>query len=554
MIRLVFLLIPALLSAGSSFKILKESPQGHVRDFQIWQYFQTDINASEADKAYKLVQNKLNPKILKVYSLKTDNAAIKKQYQCMQGDIGFLLNETSADCINSGLSYIKAMKLSNEQRSHFAQLLKKEHPKKSERIILMNETPFVSTLLASGSDHYLKLFNELGQANRQKYFNVKLSKNHINELAKDKRFERAIKYIVTDAEMDKMQESLLELDPHEFSAQSYFFLALNAIRFKATKKAGYYLEIAYNKAYYQMDKDKALFWHYLSSKNNRYLQLLAQSSDINIYSLYAREQLNIETNNYFSQLELDDQPSSHDLSDPYVWEDLLDKIRTSKKEALKKMMESFNNTDDEVINAFIYSKLLDYKVHNYIMPYKEATRSLSKEDKALLYALGRQESHFIPSAISRSYALGVMQMMPFLIKGLAKQKKESVKLEEMFNPYKNIQYAIEHLKYLKKYLYHPLFIAYAYNGGIGFTKRYLLKGKFSRGSFEPFLSMELMANSESREYAKKVLANYVIYKKILGDEVKITSLFQTLSDPIYTDNFRIKKVAKKGKEDNTSDS
>ena len=38
---------------------------------------------------------------------------------------------------------------------------------------------------------------------------------------------------------------------------------------------------------------------------------------------------------------------------------------------------------------------------------------------------------------------------------------------------KNLRYADHHLDYLEKHLKNPLFIAYAYNGGIGFTKRLL---------------------------------------------------------------------------------
>jgi len=539
----ILLLFPAILFSDLSFDELKEKPAGHVRDFQIWQYMHQDITSLEADKAYSLVSNKKNPKIFKIYASKTDNLSVKKDYRCTKGNIDFLLHETDPDCINDGLSYAKAISLSHKQRAYFAQVLKKKHPKKSIRLSLLNQDPFLINLLESGSDHYLKLFNNIGQANRQKYFNVKLSTEEINELADDRRFARALKYIVTDPKMDRMQKALLDLRPHELNAQSYFFLALNALRHKAVNKAGYYLEVSHNKAYYQMDKDKASFWQYLLTHDIQYLQTLARSSDINIYTLYAREKLHLETDNYFSQLDLDARPSEHNLSDPYLWEETLSKIRSAKKSELPKLMELFNTKEDEVINAFIYSKSLDYKVHNYIMPYKRATYALNSDDKALLYALGRQESHFIPSAISRSYALGVMQMMPFLIKALAKQKKESVSLDEMFNPYKNIEYAIEHLKYLKKYLYHPLFIAYAYNGGIGFTKRHLLKGNFSAGSYEPFLSMELMANSESREYAKKVLANYVIYKKITGDKVRVTSLFETLTEPAYTDGFRSKKMA-----------
>ncbi len=545
MTKVFLLLSPLLLSAGLTLDQLQQKPKGHIRDFQIWQYMQGDINATDADRAYSLVQNKDNKKILKVYTDKTNDVSVKKNYQCLKGDIDFLLNETDADCIEKGLSYVKAMQLSDAQRAHFSEILKEKHPKKSVRLTLMNKRPFFSNLLESGSDHFLKLFNNLGKANRQKYFNIKLSKQQINALADDNRFGRAIKYIVTDPKMDKMQEALLDLNPHELSSQAYFFLALNALKFKAIHKASLYLEISHHKAYYQMDKDRALFWQYLILDDRKYLQELSRSTDINIYSLFAREKFHLKTENYFSHLDLDDVPSSYDLSDPYVWQETLNKIRSTSKEELTELREAFNSKSDEVVNAFIYSKALDYKVHNYIMPFRKATNGLSDDQKALVYALGRQESHFVPSAISRSYALGVMQMMPFLIKSLAEQKKEKVELEEMFDPHKNIRYSISHIRYLQKYLYHPLFIAYAYNGGIGFTKRYLLDGRFMRGSFEPFLSMELMANTESREYGKKVLANYVIYKQIIGDEVSISSLFETLTEPSYTDRFRMDTYAKK---------
>jgi soluble lytic murein transglycosylase len=41
----------------------------------------------------------------------------------------------------------------------------------------------------------------------------------------------------------------------------------------------------------------------------------------------------------------------------------------------------------------------------------------------------------------------------------------------------------------------------------------------------------MMLNSESREYGKKVLANYVVYKKILGEKVSILELFEDLKKP-----------------------
>jgi len=535
--KILFFLSPLLLSADISLKELQNSPKGHARNFHIWQYMQQDINASDAKCAYELTQG-YNHKIFIKYAKKTDNKRVLQRARCSKMKTNELLNESNASCINEGLSLSKAMNLQAKQREKLSINLKENYSNKSELIFLMNTKPFVLNALKSGEKNFLELFNTLGTKNRRKFFNIKLSKERINALAKEKSFNKAIKYIVTDRKMHRIQESLLLLQASGLSAESYFFLAMNALHFKATAKALNYLEIAQKKAYYQINKDKALFWKYLISKNKVYLKALSRGSDINIYTLYAKEKLKIDVKNYFCTLDLKKKPSAINLNNPYVWEKTLDIIRNSSTQDLAKLLKKYDSQDDEVLYAFIYSKMLKYKKHNYILPYKQITKDLSNDDKALLYALARQESHFIPSAISRSYALGVMQMMPFLIKALAKQKKETLELNDMFDPYENIRYAKTHIRYLQKYLYHPLFIAYAYNGGIGFTKRHLLQGTFSKGSFEPYLSMELMSNTESREYGKKVLANYVIYKKILKEEVSITSLFETLTDSSRTDRFR----------------
>jgi soluble lytic murein transglycosylase len=544
-IKLLFLLFPLILSAEISLQQLQQSPSGHVRNFFIWQFMQEDnVSPTHADEAYCLVDG-YNDKIFKAYAKKTENEAIKEQYRCLNLTVKEMLKENDAACVNRALSLSSAMELNEDERIHLATVLKEQYPKKSAQLELMNKKPFVLNLLKSEDGNYLEFFNTMGYKYRHLHFNVRLSHERINQLAEEKAFESAVKYIVTDAKMNRMQKALLGLSQHEFSAQTYFFLALNALRFKATQRAVHYLDLAQNKAYFRIDKDKAEFWKYLITKDVKRLEALTHSSDINIYTLYAKERLDVPVDNYFTQLDLLEAPSKYNIEDPYVWEALLRKIRDADEHGLKQLKESFNTEDDEVVNAFISAKSLNYQIHNYIMPYSKAATNLSNDEKAILYALGRQESHFIPSAISRSFALGVMQMMPFLIEALAKNEKEKVALEEMFDPYKNISYATRHISYLQKYLYHPLFIAYAYNGGIGFTKRHLMKSTFLPGSFEPFMSMELIANTESREYGKKVLANYVIYKKILGEEVKITSLFETLTVPSRTDRFRMKALTLK---------
>ena len=114
----------------------------------------------------------------------------------------------------------------------------------------------------------------------------------------------------------------------------------------------------------------------------------------------------------------------------------------------------------------------------------------------------------------------------------------------MFKPSVAYKFANHHLDYLEKYLSNPVFIAYAYNGGIGFTKRMLQKGDlFNKNSvykkYEPFLSMELVPYAESRNYAKKVLSNYIIYLAILNSSTKISQFFENLMIPGASEKFRL---------------
>ena len=172
----------------------------------------------------------------------------------------------------------------------------------------------------------------------------------------------------------------------------------------------------------------------------------------------------------------------------------------------------------------------NYRLHGYILPYSAEIGETGFEDKALLYAIMRQESDYIPSAISYTFAIGLMQLMPFLIDHIAKQRHEKIaSYTQLFNPRKNLLYATVHLRWLQRRLgKNVLFIAYAYNGGYGYLKRYLRANRFKNGAYEPFMSIELMINSQTREYGKRVLANYAIYKEIFNEPFLLPSFFQTL--------------------------
>ncbi len=124
--------------------------------------------------------------------------------------------------------------------------------------------------------------------------------------------------------------------------------------------------------------------------------------------------------------------------------------------------------------------------------------------------------------------MGVMQIMPFLSKSIAKERKEIYNINDQLKPEVNIVYANHHLNFLENKLKHPLFISYAYNGGIGFTKNIVIKRYFKNKKYDPYLSLEMLPYNETRKYGKKVLANYYIYANYLGEKVTINDLFNSL--------------------------
>ena len=321
-------------------------------------------------------------------------------------------------------------------------------------------------------------------------------------------------------------------------AKKNFNKGLSLMKQRKALEATKYFEIA--RLYYvkREDIDKALFWLYLSTKKVKYLKTLRKSHEVNIYTLMAADSMKAHypktiTEHIKERTSLDD----FDITDPIAWAKIKHKIKTG--DDLNTLAQKYKSQESIGIYTYIKAKASHFKDIYFPMPYRDALKDMPKKRQALIYAIARQESRFVPASVSRSFALGMMQFMPFLIRHIAKQKGEKIDLDEIFDPYKAIEYADIHLDYLNKYLHHPLFIAYAYNGGIGFTRRYIKNPKhFRKGAYEPYMSMETMKNEEAREYGKKVFANYIIYLNKLGVRTRIFPLLRILATPEKTDKFR----------------
>jgi soluble lytic murein transglycosylase len=495
-----------------------------------------DINASQANKAFYQVHN-VNERSLFDYAAKTDEAEIKYTVNCMKEPACNLPLIPQDDCLMLALTPAKAAALKNEERETIAARLNNKFGN-VQWLRAMNQDSFYTS--SQNLANETTLFRLAGASYRYEHFNHPITAETLNALSLTPSFSSVVYLTATDPKMNQLQESLSDFTGGKFNSQTHFFLAMNSIKFSKLNIALEHLKAAKSGFYTPIDIDKTLFWMYQITKDENYLKELSQSLDINMYVLYARELLNLPTENYFTSLPTTDRANSITGIDPFEWRSFFKEVMASTPETLSGLIDRCDGNESVAIQGFVLEHAYEPYIHNFTMAYDQYMTNISTDKKALMYALMRQETQFIPGLISSSYALGLMQIMPFNVDTISKAHPlKPTTYFDMLKPEFSIAYAISHLKHLEDRLYNPTLIAYGYNAGLGSTKRLLTEGgRFLSGTYEPFLSMELMASEENREYGKRVLANYVIYKKILGEEVKITSLFDNLIQPSQSDYFR----------------
>jgi len=513
---------------------LKNKPRSFAKDFYIWRYLNQNIKPSEAIWALGQARY-VNNKLLRRYANKLKHKETSKVLQCMRYKANKFTSQ-NADCIEVGLTSFKATKLNKTQLDKIILKVKDIYPTSARRFEIINsKTPF-TLLINSSTKVFYDTFNETGGVFRKNNFNHHLPKSYIKELRKDKKnFAQTIKLIVTNPNLNIIQESLLTLNTKGLSHKSIFFLAINAIKHKKENIALKYLDLAYKSAYFKFDQDKVRFWQYKLTQNKQYLDKLVNSWDINLYSMIGKEQKNIIPTNikYFANPSKITKTTSYNTKDPFSWIRVLRDIKKLDEQKVNKYKNIFTTKQTQGHLSFISERYERYRNSYFALPYQEYLKDYSIHRQALINAIARQESRFIPSSISPSYALGVMQIMPFLSKALSKELKEPYDIDKQLDPSTNLRYSNKHLDFLEKRLDNVLFVAYAYNGGIGFTKRILRQGLFKKGKYEPYLSMELVPYDESKRYAKKVILNYIIYFNHLSSKEKssMSTLIQKIKLP-----------------------
>ena len=160
-----------------------------------------------------------------------------------------------------------------------------------------------------------------------------------------------------------------------------------------------------------------------------------------------------------------------------------------------------------VVVLFLFSCLFfvfmfPKRYENYIVEYSNEF-GLEKE---LVYAVIKVESDFKKDAVSKSGALGLMQILPSTAKWIAKELGEDYLDEKMFEPKTNIKFGCFYLNYLFEKFDSLEVVICAYNAGEGNVLEWIENGRLEKDKID---------FEETRNYLKKVEKYYRVYKSKL---------------------------------------
>ena len=451
--------------------------KGVKRDFYINKYFEKNISPDEALKALGLVDNLQNELFYNfAKSFKHDETLAVAQ--CMKMGIKELIN-SYADCIVAGLSLDEASSLSSIDLDLVMQKTSEKYPLFAKKLkVISSSIPFTKLVVLRKDDFY-DIFLNVNNDFRVKYFNYKLPKRTFSKIFTDKkRFDDFLQAVLSNSKLKNLNNSLLNTDDNELSFNSSFLLSLNAIRFNDLNKAFVYLNNAQKKVENNLSKDKILFWKYLITKDKTFLDMLSNSLDLNLYSLYANE--------------------------------LLEK------------------------------KLTDYNFLPRLKEFDDQLNDYDVDRVALLYAIAKVKSNFDSNKISNDFEIGIMQLKNSLVNNIYTLFNENGNLSlNQFSVENSLKFANIHLNNLSKFEDNIMDIFLAYEGKNELLNKINSDQFFSnKNVFEPFMSLELISKDD--KYLKNILMYKYLYQNYLSkkrkEKIKLSSIFEMLIEPDQKEN------------------
>ncbi len=158
-------------------------------------------------------------------------------------------------------------------------------------------------------------------------------------------------------------------------------------------------------------------------------------------------------------------------------------------------------------------------------------------DRALVYALIRQESAFKTNARSHAGACGVMQLLPssahFIAGKRMPRSQRNCRALSLMEPEANMQLGQKYLHHLFKFPgveSNLLYTIIAYNGGPGNLRRWRKRTDYQN---DPLLFIESVPARESRNHVERVLTNLWIYRYRLAEPAPSLDTLAAGGWPVY---------------------
>lgn len=134
-------------------------------------------------------------------------------------------------------------------------------------------------------------------------------------------------------------------------------------------------------------------------------------------------------------------------------------------------------------------------------------------DPYLVAALIRQESAFNPNAVSRANAVGLMQLLPKVGKGVARQEKlRHFSTQQLFTPGVNLQLGTRYFRSMVDKFGSFEYALAAYNAGSDRVQDWLGQRQYR----DPQEFVESIPFTETREYVQNILRNENVYRQLYG--------------------------------------
>ncbi len=186
------------------------------------------------------------------------------------------------------------------------------------------------------------------------------------------------------------------------------------------------------------------------------------------------------------------------------------------------------------INGLIYPKGGGFDGAAYPVPHWRPKDGFNV-DRALIYALIRQESGFKPKAKSGAGARGLMQIMPRTASFVAGDRRYRwSKRKHLFKPEINLSLGQKYINILLKdeRISGDLFMmTTAWNGGPGNLNKWRRKTEFMN---DPLFFIESIPSRETRIFIERVMTNFWIYRDRLDQNTPSLDAIAAGDWPVYT--------------------